>query len=413
MKRVLLVTYVFPPAPSPGAQRPGYLARYLPQFGWNVTVLTNTAEPPPFPARVVSVGKASRPASIAPMAGAPNSPLRVMLRGLREMVLFPDTTALWMPPAIKAGMALLQEQPFDAIMSTALPPSVHVVAWILAKKRGLPWIADYRDPWGNNPYGWRRGPVRRSLEGLLERGMIHRAGTLTTISEPIAAQLRGFHKRDDVHIIPNAFDPAEWEGVPDTRPQRFDLCFTGSMYDGKQRNPDVLFEALAQLRAENDPSAAAARVHFYGPNSSNVNESAARYGLSLQVREHGPVPRPSALLAQRSSAALLIFLNMDPATGKEMGSKYLEYLGARRPILAIGPNTSIMRDFIDRTGTGWFASDVEECKTAIRRAYETYLSGNFEARRDTSAVPTAGNLARRFADVLDGAVSQSPLRGIA
>ena len=411
MKRLLLVTYVFPPAPSPGAQRPGYLARYLPQFGWNVTVLTNTAEPPPFPAKVVCAGKSSRPAAIAPIAGPPNSPLRVALRGLRELVLFPDTTALWMSPAIAAGTSILQEQRYDAILSTALPPSVHVIAWTLAKKFKIPWIADYRDPWRGNAYV-RRGVLRLAAEGLLERGMIHRARALTTISEPIAEQLSAFHKRRDVHVIPNAFDPAEWDAIPDAKPQRFDLCFTGSMYDGK-RNPELLFEALAQLRAEHDASGQAARVHFYGPNSSNVTASAARLGLSLQVRQHGAVPRANALLAQRSAAALLIFLNMDPATGKEMGSKYLEYMGAHRPIIAIGPKNSIMRDFIDRTGTGWFASDVEGCKAAIRHAYQTFQSGSYEARRDTSAIPSARNLARRFADVLDEAVAQSPLRGIA
>ena len=125
------------------------------------------------------------------------------------------------------------------------------------------------------------------------------------------------------------------------------------------------------------------------------------------------VPRAAALRAQRSAAALLIFLNMDESTAGEMGSKYLEYMGARRPIIAIGPKSSIMREFIDRSGLGWFASDVDEAKAALRQAYARFASGSYELHRDTGLVPTARTLARRFADVLDEAASQSTLRGIA
>jgi glycosyltransferase involved in cell wall biosynthesis len=316
-----------------------------------------------------------------------------------------------MPPALRAGYALLQREQFDAILSTAHPPSVHVIGWMLAKKSGLPWIADYRDPWAGNAYV-RHGFVRLFLERLLERGMLHRASAITTISEPIAAKLREFHRRRDVRVVPNAYDPADWDGVPDAVPQRFDLCFTGSMYDGK-RSPDLLFEALAQLRSEGDPAASAARIHFYGPNSSNVQTSASRFGLNLQVRQHGMVPRSAALRAQRCAAALLIFLNMDNSTAGEMGSKYLEYMGARRPIIAIGPKDSVMREFIERSGTGWFASNVDECKQAIRHAHQSFACGMYELHREVSMVPTARTLARRFAEILDEATSHAALRGIA
>jgi Glycosyltransferase Family 4 len=420
MKRVLLIALVFPPAPSPGALRPGYLARYLPQFGWDVTVLTTTAQPPPFPARVVSTQPRGTSfeqrirSRVQARAQNPNGLLRVALRRLKESLLFPDTTAGWIPPAVKAGLHLLRSEHFDAILSTAHPPSAHVIAWILSRASGVPWIADYRDPWAGNAY-MKRGPIRRLLERLLELGMLRRASALSAIDEPIAAGLRKFHRRDDVHVIANAYDPADWEDIPQAEPARFDLCFTGSMYDGK-RSPDLLFHALAELRAEHDPAGSAARVHFYGANSGNVDVSASRYGLNLIARQHGVVPRSQAMLAQRSAAVLLIFLNMDPATSREMGSKFLEYIGARRPILAFGPRESVMRGFIEHNQLGWFASDVAEAKEGLRAAYRRFSTGAYELRIDSRRLMTARALACEFSDILDraaGAHAAPPLHSAA
>lgn len=411
MKRVLLIAYVFPPEPSPGALRPGYLAQYLPQFGWEATILTQTAGAPPFPARVASTGKVGSPfesrlrASVTARSSDPHSPLRRRLRALKELLLFPDSTAPWIPAARKLGMRILREARFDAIVSTALPASVHVVAADLARHSGLPWIADYRDPWAGNVYV-RRGPIRTALERLLERRLLRRAASITTISRPIAEQLASFHGRQTIHVVPNGYDPVEWNAVPETKPMRFDLSYTGSMYDGK-RSPDLLFEAIAQLRRQRDAAAQAARVHFFGPNSDGVAVSAARYGVALQVRQHGVVPRPEAMLAQRSSAALLLFLNMDARTATEMGSKYLEYAGASRPILAFGPRNSVMRDFIIRNRLGWFASDVEEAKVALRAAFARFSAQQYDVRPAPGSVPTARDLAGRFARILDTATDTS------
>lgn len=394
MKRLLLVAYHFPPAAAAGAVRPGYLSRYLPECGWDVRVLTLPRSDSP------SQQLSRRPVVDSPLIAA----LRNFRWQIKETLLFPDTTAPWIPGALKTGFRMLENEHFDAILSTAHPPSVHVVGWMLARRSGLPWIADYRDPWAGNAY-LRRGPLRTAMERLLERAMIGRAQRITTISQPVAGQIAEFHRRD-VAVIPNAYDPADWDDVPDTHPARFDLCFTGSMYDGK-RSPDLLFEAVARLRSSGDPAGTSARMHFYGPNSSNVDASASRYGVTLQVRRHGVVPRLQAMRAQRSAAALLIFLNMDPATAKEMGSKYLEYVGARRPIIAFGPAESVMRGFLEQHGLGWFASTPVEAEHALRAAYAQFQSGAFDVAGDARDIPTARQMSARFADLLESVSAKS------
>ena len=406
MKRLLLISQMFPPEPSPGALRPGYLAKYLPEFGWNVTVLTQTELDPPFAVKVLRTRVPAPLQSVAvPSAIRKSAFVMGALRAARDTLLFPDLVAPWIPAAIRTGNTALESETFTAIMSTAMPASVHVIASALAKRSGLPWIADYRDPWAGNSYV-QRGLIRTKLEHAFERRLLREAAAITTVSEPIALQLAAFHHRNDVHVIPNAYDEAEWSGIPQATPERFDLCFTGSMYDGR-RSPDALFAALAQLRQENDPAGLAARIHFYGRNTANVARSATEHGVSPIVREHGIVPRDQAMRAQRASAALLIFLNMDDRTSGEMGSKYLEYLGARRPIIACGPRNSVMKDFIQRNELGWFASTPEEARMAVRSAYERFTSGVYEVPVPSEGVSTSRELARSFARVLDANAANS------
>lgn len=408
MKRVLLVAYAFPPQPSAGALRPGYLARYLPAFGWDVTVLTHSTAQPPFAVDFISAEGVEPQLDDRLRAaignGNPDAALRKFLRRAKNTLMFPDATAGWIMQAVPRGLAALRSKRFDAILSTALPSSAHVIGWYLAKRSELPWIADYRDAWSGNPY-FHWGPVQSVLEHAAERHCLSRAAALTTVNAAIAEHLRSFHKRGDVFAIPNAFDADEWDVIPDVQPQGFDLCFTGSLYDGK-RDPGTLFAAIRDLRAAEHPAGVHARVHFYSKNSEIISHCAERYGVTSAVFQHGVVPRIDALRAQRSAAVLLLLLNNDPATASEMGSKYLEYAGACRPILAFGPAQSVMRTYIEENQAGWFASNVEEMKRALISAYSRFQSGNVTVYPPKSLLTPRG-LAQCFAQRLDAAVGET------
>ncbi len=405
MPRLLLVTYHFPPEPAAGAQRPGYLATYLPEFGWDVTVLTRPlGAGPVIAARLVtaSVFGASLERSVrsafnghAP-ARAASTPRRA-LRWAKEALLFPDRAAGWMPSAIARGLPLLSESGFDAVASTAMPATVHVVGATLAHRGGLPWIADYRDLWSGNPY-LHRGKARARAERALERFVIRRAQALTTISPALAASLECLHGRS-VTVIPNGYDPREWSPYETIRPRDFEFCYAGSMYDGR-RSPRLLFEALAALRREGD-AAGKTRIRFFGPNTGEVRELACRYGVDSLVEEHGTVPRADALAAQRRASNLLIFLNLDEATVHELGSKVFEYAGARRPIIAFGPRASVMREYLATHRLGWFASDLDEATAALRAAHRRFVAGDLEVQLGRGAVLDARELAGAFAAQLN------------
>lgn len=371
MKRVLIVSYRMPPDPAAGALRPGYLRRYLPDFGWQTSVVTRPAK-----------------------AGSSRVPYRVA-----NALFFPDATMPWVPGALRRGAALLREQQFDAIVSSAMPPSAHVIGYVLAKQFDLPWVADFRDLWAGNPYT-NRTRMRSALEERLERRLLGRAAAITTISDAIAARLSALHHRE-VSTIPNGYDPADWQTPATHEFAQFDLTYTGTMYDGK-RSPDILFAALQRLRALSDPAGFAARVHFFGPDSDNVRVNAAQHAIQGAVIQHGIVPRTDALRAQARSAALLLFLNMDRDTSHELGSKILEYAGARRPIIACGPSNSAMKTLIERNGLGWFCSTIDDVSNAITQAYSRYLRGETLTQVSDEVFPTAREVAHCFADLLDG-----------
>ena len=405
MKQLLLVSTYFPPQPEAGALRPGYLAKYLPEFGWEATVVT----------RQYGVGQAQvnvstgRDRKLLPTLSSPSPRMKFLKRVplarksvafIRSIAYFPDESIGWLPEALNLALTAASKVRFHALLSTFGPPTVHIVGSVLQRKLALPWVADYRDPWSYSEYGGK-GPVRRSLEYFLERRLLKRALVLTCVSEFVAKKLERTHPQTDIRIIPNASDLSEWVDVPDGKPASFTFCFAGRLYGG-QRNPDMLFAAVQDMRRRGDAAGQAIRFEFYGPDPNVALDSARRYDLTDIVRTFNTVPRESILAAERKSAVLLALLKMDARTASETGSKLLEFVGARRPVLAVGPDKSLVRGFMDSSGLGYFAGTHEECKWAIRQLFQRFSDGLFDVELKSNWKPfTSRDLAREFSEVLN------------
>jgi glycosyltransferase involved in cell wall biosynthesis len=418
--RVLLVSYHFPPEPAAGALRPSFLARYLPQFGWEATVLTTGA------ARGVDGDAVVVPAPdlferfMRPRAAADDvapAAARAMRRLIRwpkelckSLLLFPDRAAGWIPAAIARALEITRRQPFDAVLSQSPPVSAHIVACVAALRRGLPWVADYHDLWHGNPYV-ERGVLRARIEFELERWLRRHASEITAVSTDLLARQAHVFGETASEAIPAAFDPTEWDAVRDVRPKDFRLTYAGTLYEGRRRL-DMLLSAIVRLRSEADPAGSAARVDYYGPDGPLVRRLAAERELSDVVVCHGITERRHVLPALRQSAALVVLSSMDPDTVSELGSKIFECVGARRPIIAIGPRGSAVQAFVERHALGWFAWDDHTTADAVRAAHARFAAGRFapDSVGLTDDVITAQEVARRFARVLDRAVnSRGPL----
>jgi len=416
MRRVLLVAYYFPPQPKAGALRPSYLAANLPAFGWEPTVLTvDFPGDPPAGCRVVRVRQIGRSAKLGFAASASESPARrrsQLERALRDaarnFVHFPDDAVGWLWPARTEALRLSAAEPFDAVISTAPPPSAHFVARAVAASRRLPWIADYRDLWSGprGPYFEREfGELRRAYSYAWERWLLRRASALTAPTAAHRDALAEFFDRPDAVVVPNAADTAAWADVKAADPTEFRIVYAGKLYP-RLRTPDVVFGAVARLRGAGDPAGAAARFDFYGEDPELVAEAAARFGIADAVRVHGEVDRTSAMRAMRASAVLLLLLNtagdLDHIEIANPGSKLLEYAGARRPILAVGAPGNAVDAIVRDAGLGLFAHDEAGCVEALRAMHADFQAGRLEPRTNEGwRPPTPRDLAAGFAAVLD------------
>ena len=419
----MLIAYYFPPQPKAGALRPSYLATHLPAFGWEPTVLTvEFPGDPQLPCRVVKARQIGRSAKLefasVDVPARCRPPFEERLRELaRSVVYFPDDAVGWFWPARAAALRLIAEERFDAVISTAPPPSAHFVARAVSDAQRIPWIADYRDLWSGppGPYFDREfGPVRRAVSYAAERWLLKHAAALTAPTEAHRGALAEYFARPDAVLVPNAADMSVWERIDAPPPATFRICYAGKLYP-RLRTPDVAFEALAMLRSTGDPAGAATRFDFYGEDPDIVIESAERFGVRDAVTVHGEVERLAALRAMRSSAVLLLLLNtagdLDHIEIANPGSKILEYAGARRPILAIGSKGNAVEGVMQASGLGVYTVDSATCAAAIAAMHKRFLSGAIEPEvKPDWHPPTPRDLAGGFAAVLDRVTAKAAAR---
>jgi hypothetical protein len=420
MKRVLLVAYYFPPQPKAGSLRASYLAKHLPDFGWEPTVLTtsypgqNHIDGPLFATADWGPDAAQKSASSAtsgaPYANSHRSDASSSLRNLiKSIVYFPDNHVGWLPTAAAKARALMRKQTFSAVLSTAPPFTAHFVARVAVAGTRIPWLADYRDLWSGPPgadYLHGSGRLRQRFEYAVERRLIRRATWITAPSQSQADALtRNFGRH--VSFIPNAADMAVWESIPDIPPPTFTVCYTGKLWPSL-RMPDGIFAATARLRRAGEPAGTAIRFEFFGEDPELVVECAVRHGVADIVSAHDEVDRMSALRAQRSAAALLLLLDTsqraDAIQVGNPGSKIFEYAGAKRPILAYGHMNALVEDMLSTSGLGVYARDEESCMACIRLLYDRYRAGSFAPDVNHDWRPLAPrDLAERFAALMDEA----------
>jgi glycosyltransferase involved in cell wall biosynthesis len=403
-RRLLIISFFHPPNPAVGGLRVAKLAQYLPEFGWQPTILTAGTETAVWNAGYanVHVTRYVSPWSILPVRsrgdadseavalreraarrGRVGRAAYIMLRHLVPMssVRMPDATLGWVPFAAGEGRRLLGAGDFQAIFSSSGPPSSHIVAGRLQRHSGLPWIADYRDLWSDNHWDSRIGPFSW-MEKRLERRVLHRATLITTVAPTWARVLRDLHGHD-VEVVYNGFDPNDYPSEPQSTAE-FVLTYVGTLIHPGQ-NPEPLFKALALLasRRELDLHRSGFQIRFLGTAPGTVAELAERHGVANLVRQLPAVPHQECLAQQAAATALLFVGWSDPDLGW-LSAKLFEYLGAGRPILAVGPPGGEASRILRECGQ----LDLTDDPQTIARRLEGWLGEFLESARIDS--PTGG-----------------------
>ena len=334
--KLLVVANPYPPMASAGNTRVVRFLRHLPAHGWEPTVLAaRAAGPTEVPPRV-RVVRALVPWPARLLGGGPRS------ARINDWVCVPDPYVGWAGPAVWKGRRLLHGERFDALFSSSPRPSVHLVAATLAHMTGLPWLADYRDPWST--YQFRKFPTaaHEAANARLEAWALRRAAAATAINRPILDDLVARHPwlAGRAHVLPNGFDRAETpEDV--SLGEGFWLVHTGRLY-GREQQVSAFLTALAALPPD-------VKALFVGVSESRVLPEADRLGLGPRVQVEPFVPLARALGYQKAADGLLLVNGRRP---ESMSSKVFEYLRAGRPVFAISPAGSAARALFTEVGGG-------------------------------------------------------------
>ena len=414
MRRVLLVSYYAPPRAGVATTRTRQLIDYLPLHGWNVTVFT--AALPGAQECVIQSGYVDLPEALKTAIGLRGKSAHGALgispapRGLRRsprqwvvawgyrLTSYPDPQVGWLLPGRRAFKAALAQERYDAVLSSSPPFTTDLM--LASACPDIPWVADYRDLWGDSDY--YASPMRQQLDRWLERWTLRRVSAVTTISHPMADALRSHRSGLPVEVIPNAFDETEWRDVPFEHEDRTTFVYAGQLFGGR-RDPRPLFRAVRTLIERGELSPAQLHIDLYCVNEPWLSEAILQSNLTHVVRVRGVVPREDVMRAERRSDRLLVFLWDGTNTEGILTGKIFEYLGARRRVLAVGgPRESAVDQLLGDTGAGIRVRDEAAIGREILDAVAEHRRGAIQRTDETRLRAfSADEMARRFAAVLD------------
>lgn len=373
--RVLFLSYYFPPYNAIGAVRVGKLAKYLHAFGHDVRVITARDQPlqPTLPLEIpedrvhatrwlnvnrpveLALGGRGRVAARGYQVSG-GGRLGALVKGAgaqyRRIVNFPDGQVGWAPFALAEATRLARSWRPDVVYASGTPWTSLVVGHRLSRRTGIPWVAEFRDLWVDNPNmddrGWRAAADRR-----LARRVVSSAGGFVTVADSLAEALRARYPMPG-SVVLNGYDPEDYPAAPPSTPAGPELriVYTGMIYEGK-RDPSPLFEAIRLL----GPRGRRVRVAFYGRYLDMARRLAAAHGVEDQVEVHDQVGYRDALRIQSEADLLLLMLWDDARERGTWTGKVFEYLGARRPVLTVGPADFVVSRVLADRGIGFASTD--------------------------------------------------------
>lgn len=403
-RHVLALSYYFPPAGGPGVQRILKFVKYFPSHGWRPVVLTvrqgaYPAHDPSLkddvpPAAVVHrtpsldphwfyarlAGRSDDEVDVGSVEGEEEGWVQTIARWIRANLFLPDARVGWVPFAVWRGLRLIEEHPVDAILTTGPPHSTHLAGAALQAWTGVPWVADFRDPWTDINYydELPHTPPARRLDAALERLVIRRARAVTTVSptwRDLLAGKTGSKSRTSVSVVQNGFDTDDLPPGPSApATDAFELTHVGSLY--ASRNPMGLWRALRQLRAEDAISAL--RLKLVGTVDPNVRQGLQAHGL-MDVTEIVPyVPHEEAVGYMRRAGLLMLSIEDFPQDTGMMTGKIYEYLAAGRPVVGVGPSDGDAATLLRTTEGGelFGRDDVSGLAQFIRAHYDAWEEGS-------------------------------------
>lgn len=409
-RRILFITYYFPPSSGPGVQRALKFAKYLPEFGWLPTVLTVRPEDAAYPNTdsalldeipvqvQVERTKAWDPYALyARLQGKAKSDTvgvgfvgessmtwkQAFARWVRANVFLPDARAGWVPYATRGANALMKNQTFHAVFTTGPPHSTHLIGRRIAAQHRLPWVADFRDPWTGIDF-YKDLPmsvIAKKWDARLEKQVLEQADRVLVVSPDMKRRLQ---KRVDTDytVLQNGFDPADFVHDSPALSTTFTLSYIGNL--NAARNPEALWKAMASPVLDTTRDSIAVRL--VGNVDPMAVATARKYKVDERVTVEPYLAHADAVRAMQASTMLLLIINRVEGAEGIMTGKLYEYIASGRPILGIGPVEGDAAQVLRETEAGQMFDYEDHAGVAgfIEEQYQAWQHG----RPKTGADPT-------------------------
>jgi glycosyltransferase involved in cell wall biosynthesis len=383
MKRVLVISYYFPPSGGPGVQRVLKFVKYLPAFGWRPTVLTLAPDHAAYPDldptladEIPASVEVVRTRSWDPYAvyarlqgkakeetvgvgfvkeGDAMSGRQRLARWVRANVFLPDARVGWIPFARRAARRLFKQAPYDVVFTSGPPHSTHLAGRSLRRRFDAPWVVDMRDPWTDISY-YRDLPhtaLARRLDAALERSVLSTADAVISVSDGVGKLLQAKAPLRRYETVPNGYDPADVrtvEATPSRRADRFVLAHVGTL-SGQQHAPGLV-QALARHAEADSAWRTRLEIRFVGHVDDAILAAYREAGLGDALTVVPYVPHAEAIRHMREADVLMVAVQRVEHNEGVTPAKMFEYLSVGTPVLGLAPPDGDLARILRATGGG-------------------------------------------------------------
>lgn len=400
MKKVLIISYYWPPSGGIGVHRCLKFAKYLQDFSWepvvfapldaqypyfdetnnvhvpsNITVIRRKIFEPFDLFKKISGRKKTDSANPVYVRDRKLSRIDKLAIWIRGNFFIPDARCFWIKPSVKFLKKYINENPVDAIFTDGPPHTNTVIGMRLSQATGIPWLMDFQDPWTQVDYYemLKIGKRANKKHHKLEQEAFKTALKTTIVSPTWKRDLEDIGAKN-VDVIVWGYDEDDFKHESPEFDEEFSIIHAGQL--GFDRRPDTFIRLLGDLKKENAEFGKKLKLKFAGTVDYAIVEMIKSAGLEENYMPLGNIPRPDAICLTEKAHLLLLPLNIaDNAKGRIPG-KLFENMRAKRPILCLGPTDSDVAGIIRQTNTGnaFEYNDYDGIKEYLIDIFEKYKS---------------------------------------
>lgn len=422
MKRVLIITYYWPPAGGPGVQRWLKFVKYFREFG--IEPIVFVPENPNYPlidndllneipsqieiikhpikepyrlAKLFSKKK-TKQISSGIISKKEIGAIEKMMLYVRGNFFIPDARVGWVKPSVKFLSEYISKNTVDVIITSGPPHSLHLIGMELKEKTSIKWIADFRDPWTTIHYhkSLRLNAVSERKHKELEAAVLKTADQIVVTSPTTKKEFQAITNKP-IEIITNGYDISE--DVKFDLDKSFSISHIGSLLG--ERNPEVLWQIVSEICESEISFKNDLELKFAGAVSEEVKRSLENFKLIEKCTFLGYVTHPEALKIQNKSQLLLLVEIDKPETQAIIPGKIFEYLAAKRPIIAIGPKGSDIEEIIEETESGkFFDWNGKGLKSEILQHYKNFKKNELSVYSKSIEKYSRRELTRQMASLV-------------